>query len=781
MDRMPPAVISVSRMGTSAFGRLLERVRSKTARHHPEVALEPLARAFALAERSHADQIRRSGEPYLMHPLRVSETIADLGLDVASVTAGLLHDTVEDSDLTVVELAESFGRDVASLVDGVTKLGKVPYLSRQEQQAESFRKMLLAMSQDIRVLLVKLADRLDNMRTLAHMPSDKQERIARETMDIYAPLSGRLGLGWMRSELEDLSFRYLKPALFHAVEQRRDTLLAADPTFVDDSVGRLRASFVDAVAPGGHPCAELEHPRWRDQVFGCVEVRSRVRGVHRLHTLESGRERELDHISDVVRYEVTTVDRGGCYAALGQIHATFKPFPGHFEDQIALPPSNRIQGIHTAVVLPDGARMDIDIRSRAMDEMARVGIVTTLRANTQTPGKSLGWLNQLMDWQEEVSDPHEFIEAVKGDLFADEVYVFTPRGDVVTLPQGSTPIDFSFAIHTDVGLHCSGARVNGQVVPLRYQLRQGDAIEILGGPTVRPKAEWLAMCKSSRARARIRQFLRMRDRTRLEDMGRGLLEQALAAVDLSLEALGETGALRRQTQARGISKERGVAGLYEEIASGQLEVDDVVSDLVKPRDSDAPMERASESGLFTLFRRMSSPQSRKRKVRLAPDEGEREHPLLVTRQRTTGPDAWIELASCCDPVPGDPLVGYLAPRRGIIAHTQFCNVALTRVEGRRVFLHWEEGTQFDRPVTLEIRTGNAPGLLAAMSRVFSQHGVNIKQAHCRTDDRGRRAVNTFHVTVRCLAELRELTEDLGQIRGVFGVERVTGTHASVDG
>ena len=741
-------------------------------RAHGLVDTSTVERAFALARRSHAGQVRKSGEPYLTHPLRVAETIARLGLDASSVIAGLLHDAVEDSDLSIFELTEQFGAEVAGIVDGVTKLGKVPYLSRQEQQAESFRKMLLAMSQDIRVLLVKLADRLDNMRTLGHMPADKQQRIARETMEIYAPLANRLGIQWLRSELQDLSFRYLEPAIYQGVRAKIDALTAAAPDFVDRGLSALRAAFAEE--PEAAPADPDERVAWQAGIFGEARVREALRLPYQVYRLTEEQEHGVDQVSDLVTYTVVTRDRAACYAALGVIHGRFTPVPGRFRDYIALPRQNHYQALHTAV-MSQGVRLEVQIRSATMDAVAELGIVAEWRRDAGRGAAGwhdLAWLKSLMDWQGEVSDPHEFIAAVKADLFADEVFVFTPEGDIHTFPRGATPIDFAFAIHTDLGVHCSAARINGHLVPLRYQLRQGDTIEIITSPNPGVRKEWLKMCQTSRAQARIKQYLRHQERGRLRALGRSLVEQELASRGGSLAALEAEGQVGRRIAELDLPKEqRSEDGLYEAIGAGQTPPALLADALVPAADED-------DNLLRRMFRRMSGKRPGPKLPgfgRLAPGQGAPGSPLLVTRERveagSSGPPM-IQLAPCCSPVPGDPLIGYFVPGKGITAHVEGCPVALERIAETRLYLAWEPGLELATPLTLEVRTTDSVGLLAEMSRAFSHHGINIKQANCRADESGQRAVNTFHTTVRSLGQLSTLTATLRGIPGVLAVERV---------
>lgn len=747
-------------------GRLrsrLDGILAEARAHQPTLDRAVIERAFEVAAAAHAGQTRRSGEPYLVHPLRVAETIARLGLGEQSLAAGLMHDAVEDSDLTVFELTERFGRGVANLVDGVTKLGKVPYLSRKEQQAESFRKMLLAMSQDIRVLLVKLADRLDNMRTLESMPAAKQERIARETLEIYAPLAARLGIDWIRCELQDLSFRYLEPVSYREVSDKIEALLGRHPDFVDETLERLRTAFDVDTSPNVRPTDAEPATAWDESVWGPVELRASLRNVFKVHLLGQENPGEIQ-ISDLVSYQVITRSRVGCYGALGQLHAVFKPVPGRYRDYISLPRPNHYQALHTSVVDREGRRMDVQIRSEAMDAVAERGIVVDLSTPTSEPvsaaaeARRMAWLDQLMDWQDQVSDPNEFIEAVKADLFADETYVFTPRGDLLTFPPGATPIDFAFAIHTDLGLRCSGARVNGHVVPLRYQLRQGDTVEILADPDVSPKRAWLKMATTSRARAKIKQHLRNKERERNVVTGRSLLEPVRGATEAQLASV---------LDVLGIQAERGVDGVFEDVGAGRLSVEAVERALA----GDRPPKKPSESDRGILARVLRRVAGREDSRRFEEDQV-----IRITAERLTvgGRTGIISLSPCCNPVPGDPLVGFLQPGRGITAHVQGCPEALEQVEAQRVYLTWDPELRLRRPVTIEVRTVNKIGILAQMSRAFSHHDVNVEQANCRTYEEGRKSLNTFHATLSHVDQLGRLVEDLRRIRGVIRVERVVG-------
>jgi guanosine-3',5'-bis(diphosphate) 3'-pyrophosphohydrolase len=747
------------------FQALAEEVRFRLG----DDAFEQVRDAYELAESCHAGQLRKSGDPYLVHPLRVARMLASLGLDGPSVVAGILHDTVEDSELTVLELTERFGREVAMLVDGVTKLGKVPYLSRRENQAVSFRKLLVAMSRDIRVLLVKLCDRVDNMRTLDAMPPSGQRRIAQETADIYAPLARLLGIDWIRRELADLSFAYLEPVASKEIRTQMVALMTSDPSHIDRGLELLRDAF-----DGSGPSTPTEPRRdpsvaptpaarqgavWRYEVFGPIEFRASVLTPHEVHELRN-RKRSVDKLRDMITYQVITDDRDGCYLALGHIHAHFKPVPGSIRDYIALPRANRYQGLHTQVLDRDGLRLYVEIRSREMDEIAERGVVFDLQEGLQA--SELGWLRELMGWQDQIEDPNEFIEAVKRELFADQVFVFTPEGDLKTFPKGSTPIDFAFAVHTGVGLRAAGARVNGQIVPLRYRLRQGDTVEILTDDKVEPRDEWLDLCATARAKARIKQFLRQRARVLAIETGRSLLRPRLEARGIVNEEIDKL--LEIKLEELGIARERGVERVYELIGDGDLRVGQVMRVLApEPSTSQTMLGR-----LFAPFRRRQDDPSRE------PRAGEAGAPIEIDEQKVES--GIIQLAICCSPLPGDAVTGARVPGRGIVVHVQGCPVGIDEIH-ERVFLSWSEAFELERPVTVRVRTGNTVGLLAEMSRAFSATGLNIKQANCRASEDGKSALNTFHATVGSLDRLEQLIDHLREVPGVITVDRVFG-HAA---
>src|SRR4029077_10474218 len=457
-----------------------------------------IERSFAFAAERHAGQKRRSGDPYVVHPVGLPRIISELRLDVPSVCAGLLHDCVEDTSATAEDIGRLFGTEIQFLVEGVTKLGQIPWTTREERQAENFRKMLLAMARDIRVILIKLADRVDNMRTLAFMPREKQERIARETREIYAPLANRLGIQWMKAELEDLAFKYLEPEDYAALLARLTETAGSRDAYIAEGVDRLRAALLEAEITA--------HVSGRAKHLWSIQQKMKRSG------------RDVEQIYDVIAFRAITESVRDCYGVLGVVHSNWTPVPGRFKDFIALPKPNLYQSLHTTVIGPRAERMEIQIRTQEMHRIAEQGIAAHWqykegdKSRSAADGKAFAWLRQLMEWQRDLKDPTEFIETVKIDLFQDEVFVFTPKGDVKALPKGATPIDLAYAIHSAVGEHCSGARVNGLIVPLRYAPRNGDTVEILTSTSQKPSKDWLKFVVTSRARTKIRHFIRMEQR-----------------------------------------------------------------------------------------------------------------------------------------------------------------------------------------------------------------------------------------------------------------------------
>jgi GTP diphosphokinase / guanosine-3',5'-bis(diphosphate) 3'-diphosphatase len=713
----------------------LDQIVTEVAGYDPNADLALVRRAYEFAAQAHEGQTRKSGDPYVTHPLSVARIIAELKLDVSSVCAGLLHDCVEDTSATVEQLGETFGKEIAYLVDGVTKLGKLPYSTREEQQAENFRKMLLAMARDIRVILVKLCDRLDNMRSLNHLPPEKQERIAAETMQIYAPLANRLGIQWVKIELEDLAFKYL-----YAGEYDQ---LAAE-------IAKTRAERLEYI----HHVEKLIQKEMLDNGVPC-EVMGRAKHLWSIYSKMKRTQRPFDEIHDAIGFRVITDNQMHCYQALGVAHSTWTPIPGRFKDYIALPKPNLYQSLHTAVIGPRGERIEIQIRTGDMNLVAESGVAAHWKYKEGRDGerpeddKKFAWLRQLMESHKELRDPTEFLESVKIDLFGDEVYVFTPGGDVKALPKGSCPIDFAYAVHSSIGDHCSGARVNGMIVPLRYQLRNGDTIEIITNPNQKPNKDWLKLVKTARARTKIRWLLRQEQRDKAVALGTDLVEKALRKHDTSMGR-----AQKGLEVAAKALKLQTVDELIVQVGYGKITtqaVIDALPGMTKKGDEPAPK---AESMLKSLLRKVTTRRPSSSGIKVAGEE-----------------DILVRFAKCCSPLPGDPITGFITRGRGVTVHRKDCDKGLDLDPERRVEVEWDGGSKAQHEVAIQVLCTNKPGLLAHISQSFTDQGVNISQAHCRATDDGR-AVNTFHALVRDLDQLKQVIRSLSRIKGVFSVDRV---------
>ena len=709
---------------------LVGRLRS----YHPNADAALIERAFSFAEKAHNGQMRKSGDPYFVHPTNVAAIITELKLDAASVCAGLLHDCVEDTLATVDDLEREFGEEVAFLVDGVTKLSKINFISREDRQAENFRKMVVAMARDIRVLLVKLCDRLDNMRSLEFMKAEAQDRIARETMEIYAPLANRLGIARVKSELEDLSFKYLDPEHYEGLLEK-----------VKKSASERERYITDV--------SKLLSTKLAKQGFA-VDVTGRAKHLYSIWRKMQSQQSDFEGVYDVIAFRCVVESVADCYACLGVIHSQWTPVPGRFKDYVALPKPNMYQSLHTTVLGPGGERIEVQIRTHEMHRVAEQGIAAHWKYKERSGGieqrdaERFAWLRQLMEWQKELEDPTEFLESVKVDLFPEDVYVFTPKGDVKTFPRDATPIDFAYSIHSEVGEHCTGARVNGVIVPLRHKLRNGDVVEILTGKNQQPSKDWLDFVVTGRARSRIRAHFRTKERARSLKLGRDLLERALHKKDLSFARWVKTGEISKTLQHFGLQNEE---ELFAQIGYGKIDVSKVL-EVAYPSEPDT--------------RKTLAPSFFEKTVR------------KVTRKdgdasiRIDGlDDVLVRFAKCCTPVPGDPVVGWITRGRGVTIHRKNCPRSMELDPQRRIDVSWSSDTKMELPVSLKVTTNNSPGILAKVSSVFTENGLNISEAICRTQDDGR-AVNLFQFTVDDLNRLRTVMRGIAKITGVQDVERV---------
>jgi GTP pyrophosphokinase len=714
------------------FEDILEKVEG----YHPKVDEALLRRAYVVSAHAHRNQLRSSGEPYLVHPLNVAMILAEMRLDEVSIATGFLHDVLEDTEITKERLRELFGADVAHLVDGVTKIGRYNFTSREAQQAETFRKMLLAMTDDLRVILVKLADRLHNMRTLEHLPDEKRRGIATETMEIYAPLANRLGMGKVKGELEDLSFRFLHPdehiQLTAAIDERLRASAASVEKIRQDLIGKMRATGIEA------------------------DVTGRVKRYWSIRQKLRRQQIPLEQLYDILAFRILVDTIPQCYSVLGIVHQAWRPVPGRIKDYIAMPKPNFYQALHTTLVPENAPPFEVQIRTREMDLIAENGIAAHWKykegkLDPKADEASIGMVRQLLETTKEISDPREFLTALRIDLYPDEVYTFSPKGAVFSFPRGATPVDFAYRIHTDVGHHCVGARVNGRLVPLKTPLENGDIVEIMTSPAAQPSRDWLGFALTSRAKNKIRAFIHAAEKEKSIEIGRRLLERELKKFRKSLPRLLEQKAFDAHLADFGASK---VDDLLADIGYGKVLPKAVAAKLLPP-DTDSEAAPPAPSRVANLRNAV------RRVLPFGPAAGIRvkgENDLLAT------------LAECCRPVPGDEIVGYVTRGRGVSVHGTACpNVRnLLFDPAREIEVEWHSAKDSSFTVDLEIRTEDRPGMLAKITQVISAAGSNIRSIEARTSRDGTAAIEGS-VTTR---DRRHLEKLLVTLRGVPGVTEV---------
>ncbi|MBZ5557931.1 MAG: bifunctional (p)ppGpp synthetase/guanosine-3',5'-bis(diphosphate) 3'-pyrophosphohydrolase [Acidobacteriia bacterium] len=716
------------------FEDLLEKVRA----YSPDADVELLRRAYVFTAFEHKGQVRHSGEPYLIHPLAVADLLADMKLDVVAVAAGLLHDVVEDTLTTIERIQELFGPEVAHVVEGVTKISAIPFSSSEERQAENFRKMLLAMVDDIRVILVKLADRLHNMRTLNHLPEDRRIKIAQETRDIYAPIANRLGMGKVKNELEELSFRYLEPQAYEALRVKVDAKRRATEGLIEGLKKTLTAKLAEAQVP-------------------VLEIDGRIKRLWSISQKLKRQKIELEQVYDFIAMRVVTDSVKDCYAALGIIHQTWSPVPGRIKDFIAMPRPNGYQSLHTSVISEHGMPFEVQIRTMAMHRMAEEGIAAHWkykegRVGDQRDERYFKWMRQLLEYQQEVGDPQEFIQNLKVELYPEEVYTFTPKGLVKAFPRGSTPIDFAYAIHTDVGHQCVGARVNGKMVPLRTHLKNGDIVEIVTQAGHKPSRDWLNFVVTSHARYKIKHLIRLEEKAHAIELGRRLFEKDARRYDLNLKTLAEGGeAWTKVLTDVGAQK---VEDVFALIGYGKTSPKQILSKLVP---ADKLREKPPEGAVASVVRRVLGSGEEKIKVRGFDD-------LMVFRAR------------CCNPIRGEKIVGYITRGKGVSVHSATCPnvVNLLYDPERRIDVEWDKSTGTDAgaryTVKLTMEVEDRKGLLAAVSAKIADINTNIKNLEARTDDVQHARIDVT-VEISDLKHLEKVIKSLRGVDGVLGVER----------
>jgi GTP diphosphokinase / guanosine-3',5'-bis(diphosphate) 3'-diphosphatase len=708
------------------FEDIYETVR----KHHPSADLELLRKAYIFSAVEHKGQTRASGEPYLIHPLEVAAILAEMRMDPACVAVGLLHDVLEDTLTDPERIKEYFGDDVLHMVEGVTKISKIPFSSSEERQAENFRKLLLAMVDDVRVILVKLADRLHNMRTLQYLPEERRVRIARETMDIYAPLAGRLGMSKIKNELEDLAFQYLEPEVYKELTARVEEKRAWALAFIE----KVKATLGEKLQAGG-----LE-----------ASVEGRTKRLYSIQQKLRRQRIELDQVYDFVALRVVVKTIPDCYAVLGIMHNLWRPVPGRIKDFIAMPRPNGYQALHTSVIGDEGHPFEVQIRTLEMHRVAEEGIAAHWKYKEGKSGfdkddQAFAWLRQLLEWQQEVKDPHEFLNSLKLDLYPEEVYCFTPAGEVKTLPRGATAIDFAYAIHTEIGHRCVGARANGKMIPLRYKLNNGDIVEILTAAGHNPSRDWLSLAVTNKARAKIRHYLNSAEKQQAVDIGKKHFERELKRYELSLKKL-EPGRLDAVPQELGAGSR--LEDLYAAIGYGKVSMRQVLARLLPPEKLPEEPPADKPSPLTDAVKRL----------------------LRVGEERITvkgSGDLLIYRAKCCNPIMGEPIVGYITRGKGVSVHSQTCPnvVNLMYDPERRIAVEWERGGEGAYEVRIAVEVEDRPGLLADITAVLAGANTDIRDAQAKTfDDR----TASIDLTLR-IQDLKHLERVLKSIRGVSGV------------
>ncbi len=716
----------------------LEELISEVAAYHPAVDADGIRRAYAFADESHRTQVRQSGEPFITHPLGCARICAGLGMDDISVIAALLHDTVEDTSATLAEVEEAFGPTIAQLVDGVTKLSKIHFDSKEEHQAENYRKLIISMSSDIRVLVVKLADRMHNMRTLAYMTKQKQIQKARETLDVYAPLAHRLGIHSLKWELEDLAFSALHPRRYSEIQQMVNQRRTDREDYITSAGAYLRTEL-DAVA------------------IAPVEITGRPKHFYSIYEKMTRSGKEFNEIYDLTAMRVLVDSVKDCYGAVGIIHSLWKPMPGRFKDYIAVPKPNMYQSLHTTVVGPGGKPLEIQIRTREMHRTAEFGVAAhwLYKSGVTANGDSMAWVTSMMDWQRDTTDPEEFLASLRGDLQGVEVYVFTPKGELRNLSSGATPLDFAYDVHTDVGHRCVGAKVNGRIVPLTYTLQSGDFVEILTSSKPRgPSRDWLNLVATGKARGKIRQFFRKEQREDAEHQGRDALQEHLKKAGLPSQRVAGSPLLLEVMKEMGFRK---AEEFYVSLGSNKTSTQVVVNKILHRLKAGQAVSDERQTAAAPRGRRSVSSQA-------SSDMG-------IDVDGLT--DVLVRLAKCCKPVPGDPILGYISLGRGITIHRDDCPNAKALLKNPERFtpVGWSGVNQHSFRVEIAIDAWDRSRLLEEVSRTISESGVNIVSANCHMED--QMVHDRFVVQVGDIETLKSLISQLRNVESVFDAYRVT--------
>ena len=705
---------------------ILKEVRS----YNPHVDTDLFQKAFDFASKAHAGQKRRSGEPYLIHCLEVSNILTRMKMDQASVLSALLHDTIEDSEATKEDIAKLFGVEISEIVDGVTKLSKLQFSNKEVRQAENYRKMILAMSKDIRVIMVKLADRLHNMRTLNHMTESSQMRIAQETLDIYCPIAGRMGIQWLKEDLSNLSLRYLKTEIYDKIQNKLDHIQKQRKSYVDQVKGILNE--------------QLQHVNYDFSIDG------RIKKPFSIYMKMKRQEIELDEVHDIIAFRFLVPNIEHCYEVLGNIHALWRPIQGKFKDYIAMPKNNSYQSLHTTVICENNERVEFQIRTFKMHQIAEDGIAAHWKykedGNLDTKDEEkFRWLRQIVEWQKDLTDSLEFADTVKLDLFNDEIFVFTPNGDVKSFQHGATPVDFAYDVHSDIGKHCTGAKVNGKLVPLSYVLESGDTIEIITNKSQKPNKDWLDFVATSKAKSHIRQFIRSEQRAKSIMIGRNLFENECKKQKMNVQKVIKTPEFIEYLKIKGVIA---VEEYYSHLAYGKMNPKDAFERLKKET---VKKVEESDNVISRIFKKVAS---------------KNKNLVLVDGID----DVMVNFAKCCTPVKGDPIIGFVTIGRGVTIHRLDCDKVFQTDSNRRVDVDWNVGSAQERSARVSIISEDSTGLLAEVTKVISEKSVNITKLLVKTSKDGLAHIS-LDLSVQNVNDLVKIMHRIEKIKGVINVTR----------
>ncbi len=703
----------------------INKLIEKILFYNPKADVELIKKAYIFSREAHCAQKRSEGTPYIYHPLAVANILADMKLDTATIAAGLLHDTVEDTGTSTDDIKDMFGSEISFLVDALTKLSRVEFKTKEEAQAENFRKMLLAMSKDVRVILIKFADRLHNMKTIRHLPEEKRRRIAAETLDIYAPLANRLGIGWLRTEFEDLSFKALMPELFRELQKKVAKRKEDQKRYIDEVTNIISEKLSITGIP--------------------AKVKGRVKHLYGIYQKTVKQKIPFEQVHDVIGLRIMTDTVSRCYDILGIIHSLWPLVPGRFKDFISLPKSNMYQSLHTTVIGPGGDRVEFQIRTEGMNEIAEEGIAAHWRYKERDSidkknSRHVAWLRELV---KEISDAKEFLEAVKGEVIPDTVYVFTPNGDIKELPVGSTPIDFAYSIHTQVGHKCVGAKANGRIVPLRYKLNSGDAIEIITSPHHWPSKDWLKFVVTQRAKSRIKQWIKAEERKQSIELGAKLIEEELKRHSLALSILKS----EKMDDVLKYFSHQSLEDLYVSIGYGKISAHQAVNRLAPEK-----TEKAEDASLPKLVKTPSDKKS------------------VITIKGID--NVLYHVAKCCFPVPGDMIVGFITKGKGVTIHRRECgNLERLAVDNERLIdVEWSRDNDITSPARLHIESMDKPGMLANLSALISSAEVNISSIKANSTH-DKRALFELTLEIKNRSQLTHLVNKISQVDGILNVKR----------